>query len=138
MRLSLKGLAVVILPVCLLTTVNLARAEAGAAQNAGQAIDQAVDRAGVAMDATKDAAGEKAEQVGDYLSDAAITTKIKTEILADPLLKVFEVHVITTDGAVTLSGEVDSQQSIDRCKEIANSVKSVKSVTSTLVVKGGK
>ena len=124
------------MPVFLLTMVDMA--PAGVAQNAGQAIDQATEKAGVAMDATREAVGEKAEQVGDYLSDAAITTKIKTEILADPLLKVFQVHVITTDRAVVLSGEVDSQQSIARCKEIAGGVKSVKSVTSALVVKGSK
>jgi hyperosmotically inducible protein len=37
---------------------------------------------------------------------------------------------------VKLSGVVDSQQSIDRSKEIARSLKEVKSVESELVVKG--
>jgi hyperosmotically inducible protein len=37
---------------------------------------------------------------------------------------------------VTLSGDVDSQQSIDRAMEIARSVKDVKSVENSLVVKG--
>ncbi len=137
MSLSYKRLAIVILPGFLLAVANLA--PAGTAEDAGKAIDQTVDKTGAAMDSTKQTLGEKAEQAGDYLGDAAITAKIKSAILADPLLKVFQVHVTTTNGVVMLSGEVESQQSIDRSKEIAQSVKDVKSVDSTLlVVKGVK
>jgi len=69
------------------------------------------------------------------MDDAAITAKIKAEILSDPLLKVSQINVITTNGVVKLSGVVDSQQSIDRSQEIARSVKEVKSVESEIAVK---
>ena len=36
--------------------------------------------------------------------DAAITAKIKAEILSDPLLKVSQINVIITNGMVKLSG----------------------------------
>ena len=132
MSLLSKRLAIVILPGFLLAVAN--PAPAGTAENAGKAIDQTVEKTGAAMESTKQALDEKAEQAGAYLSDSAITAKVKSAILADPLLKVFQVHVTTTDGVVMLSGEVDSQQSIERCKEIARGTKDVKSVDSTLLV----
>jgi hyperosmotically inducible protein len=88
------------------------------------------------MEDAKEAIGDKAEKTGEYMNDAAITAKIKADILSDPLLKVSQINVITTNGMVTLSGVVDSQQSIDRAMEIAQSVKDVKSVENGLVVKG--
>jgi hyperosmotically inducible protein len=84
----------------------------------------------------KEEISDKAEKAGEYLGDAAITAKIKADILSDPLLKVFQINVITTNGAVSLNGVVDSRQSIDRAMEIAQSVKDVKSVENDLVVKG--
>jgi hyperosmotically inducible protein len=84
------------------------------------------------------ALGEKAKRAGEYMDDAAITAKIKAEILSDPLLKVSQINVTTTNGVVRLSGVVDSQQSIDRAMEIARSVKNVKSVENGLVVKGAR
>jgi hyperosmotically inducible protein len=84
----------------------------------------------------KEAISDKAEKTGEYMNDAAITAKIKADILRDPLLKVSRINVVTTNGVVTLSGVVDTQQSIDRAMEIAKSVKDVKSVENSLVVKG--
>ena len=108
----------------------------GGAEKAGEKIDQAVEKVGEKMEAAKEAVSESAEKTGEYVNDAAITAKIKADILGDPLLKVSQINVVTTDGVVTLSGDVDSQQSIDRAMEIARSVKDVKSVENGLVVKG--
>jgi hyperosmotically inducible periplasmic protein len=68
------------------------------------------------------------------MDDAAITAKIKAAIVSDPLLKVAQISVTTTNGVVTLSGVVDSQQSIDRAMEIVRSNPKVKSVVNALVV----
>jgi hyperosmotically inducible periplasmic protein len=129
-----KRLVSMAFPAFLLAVASFA--QAGTAENAGKSIDQAAEATGTKMEETKEWLGEKTEAAGEYMSDSAITAKIKGGILADPLLKVFEIHVTTTDGVVVLSGEVDSQQSIDRAKEIAQSVKHVKSVQSELAVKG--
>lgn len=107
----------------------------GTAEKAGQKIDRAVEKTGEKMEAAQEALDKKAEATGEYMDDAAITARIKADILSDPLLKVSQINVSTTNGVVTLSGVVDSQQSIDRSQEIARSIKYVKSVESELVIK---
>lgn len=72
------------------------------------------------------------------MDDSAITAKIKAGILSDPLLKVSQISVTTTNGVVNLSGVVDSQQSIDRAMEIARSNPNVKSVENSLVIQGAR
>jgi len=105
----------------------------GTAEKAGQKIDHAAESAGKKIEKAGEAVVEKAEKAGEYMDHSAITAKIKAEILSDPLLKVSQISVITTNGVVRLSGTVDSQQSIDRAMEIARSVKNVKSVENELV-----
>jgi hyperosmotically inducible protein len=56
--------------------------------------------------------------------------------LSDPLLKSSQINVITSNGVVTLSGGVDSQQSSDRAMQITRSVKDVQLVENNLAVKG--
>jgi hyperosmotically inducible protein len=110
----------------------------GSAEKAGQKIDQAVENAGKKLEDTKQSLGDKAERTGEYMDDSAITAKIKAEILSDPLLKVAQINVVTTNGVVKLSGDVDSQQSIDRALEIVRSNRDVKSVENSLAVKATK
>jgi hyperosmotically inducible periplasmic protein len=105
----------------------------GTAEKAGQKVDQTAEKAGKKIEEAKEAVVEKTAKVEEYMDDSAITAKIKAEILGDPLLKVSQINVTTTNGVVSLSGTVDSQQSIDRALEIARSVKDVKSVENGLV-----
>jgi hyperosmotically inducible protein len=108
----------------------------GSAEKAGEKMDQAAEKAGEKIEGAKEAIGDSAEKAAEYLDDTAITAKIKADILGDPLLEVAQINVTTTNGVVALDGVVDSQQSIDRAMEIAQSVKEVKSVENNLVVKG--
>lgn len=110
----------------------------GSAESGGQSIDRTAEKAGDKMKEFKEAASAKAEEAGDYIDDAAITAKIKADFLADPVLKMFQISVTTTDGVVTLSGEVDSQASIDRSQAIASGVENVESVRNELVVKAAE
>ena len=105
------------------------------AEKAGRKIDQAAKKAGEKTEEARKALGEKAKRAVEYMDDAAITAKIKAEILSDPLLKVSQINVTTVNGVVKLSGLVDSQQSSDRAIKIAHSVKDVRSVKNGLVVK---
>ncbi|WP_373497898.1 BON domain-containing protein [Desulfococcus sp.] len=107
----------------------------GTAEKAGKKVDQAAEKVSEQAEKAGEAVSEKAEETAEYMDDAAITAKIKMDILGDPLLKVSEINVTTTNGAVNLSGVVESQQSIDRAMEIVRSVKSVKSIENGLVVK---
>ncbi|MBR9988049.1 MAG: BON domain-containing protein [Desulfosarcina sp.] len=108
----------------------------GTAEKAGEKIDQAAEKVGEKIAGAQGAISDKAEKTGIYMNDAAITAKIKADILSDPLLKVSQINVTTTNGVVKLSGTVDSQQSIDRAMEITQSVEDVKSVENSLAVKG--
>ena len=132
MRLSYRWLFFLF---CLLFVFGLAGCnQAGTAEKAGKKIDQAAESAGKKVEKAGEAVVEKVEKTGEYMEDSAITAKIKAEILSDPLLKVSQINVSTTNGVVKLSGKVDSQQSIDRAVEIARSVKDVKSVENGLVL----
>ena len=62
------------------------------------------------------------------VSDSWITTKVKSEILANSVSKAFKVSVKTKHGAVSLKGKLPSQDGIDLVKMIAEKVKGVKSV----------
>lgn len=63
------------------------------------------------------------------VSDSWITTKVKSEILANSLSKAFKVRVKTKFGVVKLGGKLPSQDAIDLVKMTAEKVAwSVKSV----------
>lgn len=62
------------------------------------------------------------------VSDSWITTKVKSEILADSVSKGFDVNVVTTGGVVVLDGFLKNQDAIDHVKDIAEKVHGVKSV----------
>ena len=75
------------------------------------------------------------ESTGAYVDDATITTKVKTAILGDSALKVFEIHVNTKHNVVQLTGSVDSEAMIGRATEVAGGVAGVRSVRNDLVVR---
>jgi hyperosmotically inducible protein len=62
------------------------------------------------------------------VSDSWITTKVKSEILANSVSKAFKVSVKTKGGAVSLKGKLPNQDAIDLVKMISEKVKGVKSV----------
>jgi hyperosmotically inducible protein len=71
------------------------------------------------------------EKTKEVVSDSWITTKIKSDILANSITKGFDVNVVTTDGVVVLKGTLANQDAIDHVKDIAGKVKGVKSVDTT-------
>lgn len=77
----------------------------------------------------------KTESTGQYIDDSAITTKVKAEIFNDPMLKVLQINVESYKGVVQLSGFVDSIRAADRAVSVTESVKGVKAVHNSLVVK---
>ena len=121
MSLSHRGFIIVVLLSFLLALAGCE--QKGTAEKAGEKVDQAAEKVSEKMEEAKEAIGDKAEETGEYMDDTAITAKIKADILSDPLLKVSQITVTTTNGLVTLGGVVDSQQSIDRAMEIARRVK---------------
>ena len=81
------------------------------------------------------AASRTHEGTGEYVDDSVITTKVKSAILTDPALKVFQINVETFKGEVQLSGFVDSHQMAKKAGEVARSVHGVVGVKNNLIVK---
>ena len=144
MNVSYRGLLVVLMLASVLGFA--ACKQEGPSEKAGQKVDKAVEQAGKKIDQATEQAGkkiekagetlsEKTKQAGETLDDAAITAKIKAQIANDPGLKVFQISVTTINGAVRLSGVVDSSKSIERALEITRNVKNVQSTENNLVVK---
>lgn len=75
------------------------------------------------------------ESTGQYIDDTAITTRVKTAIFKDEILKSTEINVETFKGRVQLSGFVSTRPSIDRAGVVAKGVKGVSSVTNDLRLK---
>lgn len=72
---------------------------------------------------------------GQYIDDAALTTKVKVTLLSDSLLSAFEVKVRTDYGIVTLSGEVDNAETIQRAIKLTSAIPGVKAINTHLMVK---
>ncbi len=71
----------------------------------------------------------------EVASDSWITTKVKSEIVADSVSKGFVIKVETTNGMVTLTGNLANQRAIKHVKGIAEKVDGVKEVnTDDLVI----
>ena len=75
------------------------------------------------------------ESAGEYVDDSVITTKVKSLLAADDLLKSFQIGVETYKGAVQLSGFVNTQRAVNKAVEITKTVKGVTSIKNDLVVK---
>ncbi|MDB5987085.1 MAG: hypothetical protein JWR16_2138 [Nevskia sp.] len=71
-----------------------------------------------------------AHATGKAVSDSWITTKVKSELLADSVTKAFDISVTTTGGVVALSGTLASSDQVEHVVAVAKKVKGVKSVDS--------
>lgn len=74
----------------------------------------------------------KKEGTTEYISDSAITTKVKAAILAEPGLKSAEINVETFKGTVQLSGFVREKADIAQAGNVARGVKGVQAVKNDL------
>jgi hyperosmotically inducible protein len=74
------------------------------------------------------------ETASQHISDAAITTKVKSELLGAKDLKSTGIHVRTRKGIVRLTGTVPDQDQKDKAKQVAGLVSGVRSVRNNLTV----
>ena len=75
------------------------------------------------------------ESTGQYIDSAAITTKVKADLLGDEGLKSFDVSVETVKDVVHLSGAVGSDRLRARAGAVASAVAGVRYVENNLVVR---
>ncbi len=95
----------------------LAQKSKGPMEHAGQTVDRTT------------------QKVVGYIDDSAITAQVKAELVKDPILKASEISVETNKGVVSLTGVLESQESINRALEIARNNRNVSSVTNNLHLK---
>jgi hyperosmotically inducible periplasmic protein len=87
-----------------------------------------------AMDAVK----EKTTEAGDALSDAGITTAVKTKLLADTEVAGLKIDVDTANGVVTLTGNVNSAAEKRKAVAVTKDTSGVKSVKDRLKIERAK
>jgi hyperosmotically inducible protein len=99
--------------------------------------DTAHDAKVKSEDAAHDAkvkSAHAADKTGEVIADSAITTDVKTKFLAEPGVSGLDIHVDTTNGVVTLSGNVKSRAEADKAISVARGSKGVKSVVNHMKV----
>lgn len=110
----------------------LASAENVNATTTTGAIAQNTREAGTNL---SDTAREKTADTRTAMSDTMITTKVKAEMAADPVVKAMDVHVETQKGIVMLSGFVPTKAEADKAVEVARKVEGVQEVKSSIQIK---
>jgi hypothetical protein len=68
------------------------------------------------------------------VDDAVLTAKIKTQMAVDGRISPTRVSVDTLEGAVTLTGEVPTQEEKDAAEQVARNVKGVRSVSNQITI----
>lgn len=74
------------------------------------------------------------KSVGERLDDSAISTKIKTSLLADRSTDGLDIEIEVFKGRVQLNGFADNQAEFVRAEEIARSVKGVVEIENNLII----
>lgn len=112
-----------------------------AEQTARDAKEKTEDAAHDAKVKTEDAAHDAkvkseraADNAGEAITDAAITSEVKTKFLAEPGVSGLDINVDTNDHVVTLSGTVKSKAEADKAMRIARESKGVTRVISRLKI----
>ncbi|MCD9033225.1 BON domain-containing protein [Luteimonas sp. Y-2-2-4F] len=59
------------------------------------------------------------------VNDTWITTKVKSSLLADSDVSGMDIRVVTNNGVVALSGNVETQAQADKAKQIAEEIEGV-------------
>ena len=72
------------------------------------------------------------EKTGAYVDDSWITSKVKSEMIADKSVSARNISVNTTQGVVTLTGTVATAQESYKAADIAHGVKGVTGVENDL------
>jgi len=81
-----------------------------------------------------DTVREEGRQAGQAISDAALTTTVKSKFLADDMVKGLNIDVDTENGVVTLTGNVSSRAEADRAMMLARQTEGVSRVVDNLKV----
>lgn len=91
------------------------------------------------VSSTAESAGRKtaeaAGKAGAAVTDAALTSAVKSKLLADPDVSGLKIDVDTTNGVVTLAGNVSTKAEADEAIRLARTTEGVRDVVSKLHVR---
>jgi len=107
---------------------------AEAVHEANQALRQAGTVAREGMRDAGEAAREGSREAGQLLAQGTLTAKVKTALLADETVPGARIDVDTHGTVVTLSGQLATQEQIDRAVQIASGIDGVQSVENRLTL----
>jgi osmotically-inducible protein OsmY len=116
----------------------LSRQEAQANKNVAALFDRADTNKDGRLsedELTRARAAQDREKADQYSSDAAITTKVKAELLTEKGVPSSSISVETYKGTVQLSGFVENAEQVKKAGAVAAKVKGVKAVKNNLIVK---
>jgi osmotically-inducible protein OsmY len=74
------------------------------------------------------------QKSGAYVDDSWITTKVKSEMIANNDVAARNISVDTTKGVVTLTGTAATAQEANKAAEIARGIEGVKAVENDIRV----
>lgn len=98
------------------------------------------DRAVAKTEAALDTAGDKAKELGAQIEksaeEAAITAKVKADLVRDPELSALAIDVDTTGSVVTLNGKAPTAKAAERAQRIAIATQGVTEVRNNLSTDG--
>jgi osmotically-inducible protein OsmY len=114
------------------TTGDLREGVSEAGREVREETREAVDAAKELGRDAQARAGEAADRTGSVLTDAAVTTAVKTKFLADTAVSGLKIDVDTKDGVVTLNGMVATKAEADRAVTLARESDGVKRVVNNL------
>lgn len=80
------------------------------------------------------AATPRHESTGAYFDDTTVTSKVKADLIEDPLTKARDISVTTDHGVVHLSGLVNSREERNEATRVAKAVPGVRRVDNHLQV----
>jgi Predicted periplasmic or secreted lipoprotein len=89
---------------------------------------------GLALADSGDHHPDALQKASNYLTDSAITGKLKTELLTQKGLESGNIHVETSDGVVTLSGSVPTEAQSALAEDVVKHTDGVKDVHNALHV----
>lgn len=109
-------------------------------QAAASKTRQGLDRAAAKTEVALENAGEKAKELGAQIEksaeEAAITAKVKGDLVRDPELSALAINVDTTGTVVTLNGTAPNATAAERAQKIAIATQGVTEVRNNLSTGG--
>jgi osmotically-inducible protein OsmY len=124
----------VVNPAAVATSGNFRDASRDAGREVREETREGIDRTKEAARDSQERLGDAADRTGAVMTDAAVTSAVKSKFLADTSVSGLKIDVDTKDGIVTLNGKVSSPAEADRAVSMARETRGVKRVVNNLRV----